>query len=57
MVANPLMPHFSLPSLKNTLAAVSFTLQKASSPDGVDSLPETDAKSDPAVGGPGLRKK
>jgi len=40
MVANPLMPHFSLPSLKNTLAAVSFTLQKASSPDGMDSLPE-----------------
>ena len=44
----------SLP--KNTLTAVSFTLQKASSPDGVGSLPEADAKSDPVAGGPGLRK-
>lgn len=44
----------SLP--KSILAAVSFTPQKASSPDGVGSLPEADAKADPVAGGSGLRK-
>jgi len=45
-----------IPPPKNSLTAVSFTLRKASSPDGVGSLPEADAKSDPVAGDPGLRK-
>lgn len=56
MVANPLMPHFSLPSLKKHSCSC-FIHSAESLFSRWHGQPTGDAKSDPVVGGPGLWKK